>query len=197
MAASLLVPEDSVSSTTARQQQAARGNAAIVTSVKRLAVALAVVLAGCVDAGPAQKLAIPEDVQCEWARVRRITDGDTVRVDFEDGARNQPVRYIGIDTPELATPEAPAEPFAEQASERNEALVLGRRICLEPDVSATDRFGRLLRYAWLPDGTMVNEVLVRDGLAVVSTFPPDVKYVERLLDAQQDARSAARGAWAE
>ena len=55
-------------------------------------------------------------------------------------------------------------------------------------------FGRLLSDVYV-DGVMVNELLVREGYAQVSTFPPDVKYVDRFLAAQQDARSANRGLW--
>lgn len=64
---------------------------------------------------------------------------------------------------------------------------------LERDVSEVDRFDRLLRYVWLEDGTMVNEELVAEGYAQISTFPPDVKYVERFLAAQRAAREARLG----
>jgi micrococcal nuclease len=40
---------------------------------------------------------------------------------------------------------------------------------------------------------MVNEVLVAEGYASVATFPPDVKYQERFLDAERQARDAGRG----
>ena len=61
----------------------------------------------------------------------------------------------------------------------NKQLVLGGR-----DISERDRYGRLLRYTWLPDGRMVNEELLLSGLAQLETFPPDVKYVaSRLLPA--------------
>ena len=65
---------------------------------------------------------------------------------------------------------------------------------LERDVSETDRFDRLLRYVWLEDGTMVNATLVAEGYAQVSTYPPDVKYVERFLAAQSAARESNWGA---
>ena len=44
-----------------------------------------------------------------------------------------------------------------------------------------DRFGRLLRYVYLEDGRMVNEVLVRNGFAAVSSVPPDVQHIDLLL----------------
>ncbi len=139
---------------------------------------------------------IPTDVRCEWARTRRVTDGDTIRVDFEGGLTNQPVRYIGIDTPETQAPGVPVQPRGPEAARENAALVAGRRLCLEKDVSERDRYDRFLRHVWLENGTLVNESLVLAGLATVDTFPPDVKYVERFVEAQAVAREAGRGVWA-
>ncbi|MBE0610036.1 MAG: thermonuclease family protein [Dehalococcoidia bacterium] len=137
---------------------------------------------------------LPAGVVCEWATVVRVVDGDTIRVRI-DGVEER-VRYIGIDTPELSHPTLGVEPFGPEASTFNEQLAGGRRVCLERDVSDRDRFGRLLRYAWLEDGTMVNERLVAAGMARVVTFPPDVKYIEeRLLPAQRSAAEAGRGIW--
>ena len=65
---------------------------------------------------------------------------------------------------------------------------------LEKDVSETDKYGRLLRYVWL-GGQMVNALLVQDGYAQVSTYPPDVKYQELFLALQREARDAGRGLW--
>ena len=66
---------------------------------------------------------------------------------------------------------------------------------LEKDVSETDRYGRLLRYVWLSDGTMVNATLVAEGYAQVFTYPPDVRYVDRFLGLQREARAENRGLW--
>jgi micrococcal nuclease len=118
-----------------------------------------------------------------------VVDGDTIEV--EGGVR---VRYIGIDTPETLHPSKPVECYGEEASARNNELVQGRVVQLEKDVSETDKYGRLLRYVYV-DGQMVNEVLVREGYAQVSTYPPDVKYADLLLAAQQEARDANRGLW--
>ena len=122
----------------------------------------------------------------EEALVVRVIDGDTIVI--EGGER---LRYIGMDTPESTTQH---ECFGDEATARNRALVEGRTVALETDVSDRDRFGRLLRYVYV-DGVMVNELLVREGFATVSTFPPDVKYQERFLAAQTAARQAAAGLW--
>jgi micrococcal nuclease len=134
---------------------------------------------------------IPAEVSCQWANVVHISDGDTVRVDLDGGKRNVPVRYIGMDTPEVGA----GDSLAAAATVRNGQLAADQRICLERDVSETDRYGRLLRDAWLPDGRLVNEVLVREGLAVLLTIPPDVKYADRLAAAQAAARSDEMGIW--
>ena len=65
---------------------------------------------------------------------------------------------------------------------------------LEKDISETDQFGRLLRYVWVGE-EMVNAVLVRDGYAQSSTYPPDVKHQQTFLDLQQQAREQGRGLW--
>jgi hypothetical protein len=70
---------------------------------------------------------------------------------------------------------------------------------MERDVSETDRYGRLLRYVYYQAGDqwqMVNAALVYEGLAVIYTYPPDVKYQDMLLQMQQDARANGRGMWA-
>ncbi len=85
-----------------------------------------------------------------------------------------------------------------EASRANSALVKGRTVVLEKDVSETDRFGRLLRYVWLVDGerwTLVDLELVGRGFAQVETDPPDVKYADRFVAAQRSAREAGIGLW--
>jgi endonuclease YncB( thermonuclease family) len=126
------------------------------------------------------------------AQVTRVVDGDTIHVAI-DGVEYR-LRYIGIDTPEINDPEHGVEPFGPEATEANRELVEGKSVLLEKDVSETDKFGRLLRYVYVGD-LMVNEELLRQGLARVATFPPDVKYVDRFLAAQRAAQDAGRGIW--
>jgi micrococcal nuclease len=125
----------------------------------------------------------------EVARLVRVIDGDTIVVEIE-GVEER-LRYIGIDTPEFD--EFPD--LARRASDANAALLDDGWLQFEKDVSERDFFGRLLRYVWV-DGRMVNEELVRQGEAVVSTYPPDVKYVERFIAAQDEAQAAGVGVWA-
>jgi micrococcal nuclease len=126
------------------------------------------------------------------AQVINVVDGDTIDVLIE-GVEYR-VRYILIDTPETKHPDKPVEPFGPEASEANRRLVESQTVLLEKDVSETDQYGRLLRYVYVGD-TMVNEELLRLGLAQVATFPPDVKYVDRFLEIQHQAQAVGEGIW--
>jgi micrococcal nuclease len=77
-------------------------------------------------------------------------------------------------------------------------LSLGGQLYLETDVSNRDRYDRLLRYVWLElDGEvyLVNEVMARSGYASLSTYPPDVQYVEQIREAAAFAREHGYGLW--
>jgi endonuclease YncB( thermonuclease family) len=132
----------------------------------------------------------------ETATVLRVIDGDTIEVDRGNG--QETVRYIGIDTPETVHPTEPVEWMGAEASAANEALVEGKEVVLERDVSETDGFDRLLRYVWIQDGsdwTLVNLALIAEGFAQMSTFPPDVRYFKLYLEAEEQARDDGRGLW--
>lgn len=121
--------------------------------------------------------------------VARVVDGDTIELD-----NGQKVRYIGVDTPETKHPKKPVQCFGVEAYKKNIELVAGKRVRLEKDVSETDKYGRLLRYAYVGD-TFVNLELAKQGYAYAATFPPDVKYQNIFRQAQTEAREAGRGLW--
>lgn len=104
------------------------------------------------------------------------------------------MRLILVDTPEVFGGTDCFGPEASAFTKRT--LPVGTLVSLEKDVSEADRFGRLLRYVYLNDGRMFNEILVAEGYAQVATFPPDLKHGERLLAAQRIARDARTGLWA-
>ena len=124
--------------------------------------------------------------------VVEVIDGDTIRVELDE--QETAVRLIGIDTPERDGPYTSRECYGEEASRFTHDSLGGRTVELEFDVERTDRFGRTLAYVWL-DGALFNERIVRSGYAVVTTFPPNVRYVERFTAAQRRARDEERGLW--
>jgi micrococcal nuclease len=127
------------------------------------------------------------------AQVVAVVDGDTIKVEVDGTV--YPVRYIGIDCPETVNPSEPVQWMGPEACDCNRRLVEGKTVYLEKNVSETDQYGRLLCYVFLPDGTFVNAELVRLGYAQVSTYPPDVRYQDLLLEMQQEARDHGVGLW--
>lgn len=128
----------------------------------------------------------------EFHKVTRVVDGDTFVL--ENGER---VRLIGVDTPETVHPSKPVQYFGKEASAFARNLIEGKRVRLEYDVQQQDRYGRLLAYVYLPDGTFVNAELVKQGYAQASTYPPNVKYVDLFTKLQREAREQNRGLWAQ
>ena len=127
--------------------------------------------------------------------VERVVDGDTVEIrPALDGIED--VRFIGVDTPEKFGPGGP-EPLAEAATGFTETAVRrsAGRVELRFDRERVDQYGRLLAYVYLPDGTMLNESLVRDGYAQVATFPPNVRHLREFKTAQEEAREGGVGIW--
>ncbi len=126
--------------------------------------------------------------------VYTVVDGDTITL-----ANTKNIRYIGIDTPELRKKVAGEwvwnpQPYAVEAYNLNKRLVEGKRIRLEFDNEKTDRYGRWLAYVFV-DEKMVNEELLRYGYATVYTRQPNMKYLDRLLAAEQQAKKQRRGIW--
>jgi micrococcal nuclease len=125
------------------------------------------------------------------AEVRRVVDGDTIDISPSVEGRSR-VRLIGMDTPEVYFGTQPYGPEAGAFAQRE---LGGEVVKLELDVQKIDPYGRLLAYVYLPDGRMFNEILLEEGYAQVATFPPNVKYQERFLQAQREARAQNRGLW--
>ena len=127
-------------------------------------------------------------------RVSRVVDGDTIQL--EDGRF---IRYIGIDTPEVRfrignkwvyRPQA----YALEAQELNERWVGGKSVRLELDIIEKDRYTRTLGYVYVGD-VMVNELMLKEGMAEILTIPPNVKYIKRFKNAESRARQAQKGIW--
>lgn len=123
--------------------------------------------------------------------VEAVPDGDTVHL--KGGMK---LRLIGINAPEVAHHNRPGEPGGEAAKRFLRAQLLGRRVRLEHDLEARDRYGRELVHLRDEAGSLINERLLREGHAWVSLYPPNLGHLERYLAAEAEARGAARGVWA-
>ena len=153
-------------------------------------------------------LLVPAPAAPLEATVLSWHDGDTLRVVL--ASRTETVRLIGIDAPEVSPNERARDQARRLGVPLRELLEMGRRsrdfasrlappgttVRLELDVQTRDRYGRLLSYLWLPDGSMVNERILEAGWALLLTVPPNVRHVDRLRDAQRRARERGAGLWA-
>ncbi len=132
-------------------------------------------------------------------RVARAVDGDTVRLALSDPKRDRRqtvVRLWGVDTPETVKPETPVEHYGPEAAKFTRRATEGKTVRLELVPARTrGRYDRVLAYLHLPDGRLLNAVLVEQGYAYA-----DPRYghprLEEFLELQQRARRARRGLWA-
>ena len=152
--------------------------------LKRLTLTLILVLLASGGTSPAA------DADSLRVKVHWVDDGDTIVV-----AGGERVRYLGINTPEVAHKDEPGEPFGDEAKAFNKKLVQGRWINLELAEQQRDPYGRLLAYVFLADGTFVNGELVRQGYAHLLRKQPKLRYWERLLALQRQALKEKKGMW--
>lgn len=126
----------------------------------------------------------------DQAFVARVIDGDTLAL-----ADGRVVRVLGIDAPETSNPNLRGpQPFGHAATDRLAALVEGRAVALERDITDTDHYGRLLRHVWI-DGALVGTTLAREGLAYALGIPPDTRHSDAIRHAEAEAKAAKRGIW--
>ena len=127
-------------------------------------------------------------------RVTEFVDGDTIAVDM-NGAKEK-VRMIGVDTPETHDPRKSVQCFGQAAADYTKQLIGTNNVRLEADPENTnrDRYNRLLRYVYLPDGRMVNAELIKNGFGFAYTYFPFSKLNE-FRDYEQTAHNANKGLW--
>ena len=143
-------------------------------------------------------------IKLDKATVVRHIDGDTVVIKFENGVEEK-VRFIGVDTPETVHKTKDIKPYGRESSDYTKESLLGETIYVEKDVSERDKYGRILRYIWfeIPKeiteqeiiNKMFNATIILEGYAQVSTFPPDIKYVDYFIKFQHEAQEQNKGLW--
>ena len=129
--------------------------------------------------------------------VVNTVDGDTIDVDIPDGKwPHTRIRLWGVDTPETVHPNKSVQHFGPEASELTKKLCKGKmvRLEMEPGKSPRGTEGRLLAWVYLPDGRLLNRVLVAEGYGYADPrFDHHLKNEFRRL--QNRARKAGAGLW--
>ncbi|MDB5169801.1 MAG: hypothetical protein JWN82_197 [Candidatus Saccharibacteria bacterium] len=128
--------------------------------------------------------------------VTNYVDGDTIAVDMD--GKTEKVRFIGIDTPETHKPNTPVQCYGPAAAAHTKTVIARAggtvRLAADPLGTNRDRYDRLLRYVYLPDGTLVNELNIREGYAFYYPYFPFTKK-PAFAAAQAEAQKANRGLW--
>ena len=131
----------------------------------------------------------------EASLVLRVVDGDTLIIMREEQPTR--LRLIGIDAPESYSHHD--EGFRTHEGESVSRVVThwleDKKIYLQFDADPYDPYERLLAYVWLDAHTMVNEVLVREGLVWQHRYPPNTHFDDYFKSLQKMAKSEARGIW--
>ncbi|MHD0398747.1 thermonuclease family protein [Staphylococcus simulans] len=125
----------------------------------------------------------------------RPVDGDTVRLRYE--GKESAFRLLLIDTPETKHPKKGVEPYGKEASDFTKNMLLNAsKVEVEFDKGGkTDKYGRYLAYVYA-DGVMVNDALVRQGLAKVAyIYPPSITYLDQLKESQRLAQQEHLNIW--
>ena len=94
----------------------------------------------------------------------------------------------GIDAPEWG------QEYGTQAKTHVMSFCFGQSLRLEFDKERKDRYGRLLAYVYCGD-KMLNEEMVRAGLALVIKVKPNTKHYARLKKVEATAHAERRGFW--
>ncbi len=128
-------------------------------------------------------------------KVVKVVDGDTL--DIEMDGKVERLRLIGIDTPETVNPRKKVQCFGKEASNKTKETLLGKFVALESDETQSDRdkYKRLLRYVFLPDGTNFNLLMITEGYAHEYTYDLPYKYQAEFKQAEVDARNQNKGLW--
>jgi micrococcal nuclease len=126
--------------------------------------------------------------------VSRFIDGDTIAVKMD--GKDESIRMIGIDTPETHKPNTPVQCYGPAASAYMKGLIGDQKVRLEADPKSQnrDRYDRLLRYVYLPDGRLVAKESIASGHGFAYTQFPFTKSDE-FVAAQEEAKAAAKGLW--
>ena len=116
-------------------------------------------------------------------KVVSVADGDTITV-LEDKTQVK-VRLHGVDAPEKA------QDFGTVSRTFAADQCFGKDVSVE--VTDTDRYGRKVGIVTLPDGEVLNHLLVEAGLAHwYEEYAPKDATLKRL---QQEAKAEKRGLW--
>jgi micrococcal nuclease len=127
--------------------------------------------------------------------IDHYVDGDTIAIDMNGTIET--IRFIGVDTPETHKPNTPVQCYGPDAAAHTQEVIrkFGKvRLQADPLDTNRDRYGRLLRYVYLPDGTLLDEQIIQQGYGFAYLGFPFTKSGQFAAD-QKTAQAAKIGLW--
>jgi len=121
--------------------------------------------------------------------VKKVTDGGTILL-----TNGEYIRLIGVDTPETKHPEKPVEYFGKEAYQITKRMAEGKEVGLEYDQIRRDRYGHILAYVYLMDGTFLKAEIIEQGYGFAYTKYP-FKYLDEFRQYEKEAKVNGRGLW--
>jgi len=143
---------------------------------------------------------LPVDVStyhCGTAKVINVVDGDTIDIDIPDGEKPYTrIRLWGVDTPETKSPTAGQMYFGPEAGRFTTRLAMGKevKILLDPAKDTRGKYGRLLAYVKLPNGKILNELIISEGFGYAD-LRFDHCFYRSYQSLQRKARRQEKGFW--
>lgn len=133
----------------------------------------------------------------ELYKIITVVDGDTVKIYINN--KLESIRMIGLDTPETVDPRKEVQCFGLEASKKAKEILEGKSVILEKDESQgeRDKYGRLLLYLYLEDGTFFNKWMIENGYGHEYTYNIPYKYQTEFKNAEKYARENKLGLWAD
>ncbi|MCR2804898.1 thermonuclease family protein [Paenibacillus soyae] len=154
-------------------------------------IMLVIITAGCSGLSSTAAPSLKSDT---WYPVSGFVDGDTFRV--KTGDQETTIRLLYVDTPETKKPDTPVQPFGpEAAAFTKQRLEESGEVKLSFDKETKDHYDRTLAVVELKDGSILNELLLEQGLAKVLIVEPNVKMENVYKQLEQSAKQNAAGLW--
>ncbi len=137
--------------------------------------------------------------------VKKVSDGDTLSV-IDTSGKSINVRFACIDAPEVphTTKERQSRKLVDKnqfswggkAQQRVQQLVTQAGDRVQLTVTDTDQYGRQVSEVRLPDGTFIQEVLTKEGLAqVYRPYLKNCPSASVVEAAEADAKRRRVGVW--
>jgi micrococcal nuclease len=127
-----------------------------------------------------------------YAYPKFVPDGDTIVL-----TDKRVVRYIGIDSPEVNHDTKRPQSFSLKSKSFNKELVSNKKLKIVFGKRKYDNYKRILAYVYLPDGQMVNRLMVENGLAWTYWHKDNNKYFNEFISAQKKSMNKEKGLWSE